>query len=212
MRLPSGLGANAQDGQRVADGMIKRYGTWKNRSAIKPPPGWRGEDCEAAADLWFQGFKKREIAFVCGCDKWDLATVSDRFKWPTRRDLKAAGLLPLRKRLAIPQGWTQEDYERARSMWLAGPSEMEIGAAFGKSRHVINGIAHRFGWPPRGSPIIRRENTAAPLAPKPQPFNIRPPLPAGHPLTWGLISNEPFPHHLAPVLSVGSRKRPGNFT
>jgi hypothetical protein len=94
----------------------------------------------------------------------------------------------------IPNGWTRESYESARAMWLAGMTESQIGAAHGRSRHVINGIAHRFGWPPRESPIIRSEKTDAPAAPKPLSFSIRPPLPAGHPLTWDLISNGmPFP-------------------
>jgi len=85
-------------------------------------------------------------------------------------------------KIDIPTGWTLENYQAARQCWLDGDTQSEIGRKFGVSKHTINGIAHRFGWPARGSPIIY--SAAVEAAPLP---DDRPPLPAGHPLTWGLI-------------------------
>ncbi len=81
----------------------------------------------------------------------------------------------------LPRGWTQEDYDKGYALAAAGHTCTQIGDAINKSKDAIVGVSHRWNWPKRARPDP---------APKPAERPVeRAPLPPGHPVTWGLISN-----------------------
>ena len=83
--------------------------------------------------------------------------------------------------------WTPVADKVILTMRVAGSSWADIGQQLGLSRNTVI---------ERG----RRLNAAAPVKPKllviERVMEVDPnraPLPAGHPLTWGLLTNEPYP-------------------
>ncbi len=83
--------------------------------------------------------------------------------------------------------WTAVADQTIREMRAAGDTWSAIGRRLGLARSTVI---------ERG----RRLRAVAPVKPPPSPKRDdmlddpnRPPLPAGHPLTWGLLTDEPFP-------------------
>jgi hypothetical protein len=81
----------------------------------------------------------------------------------------------------VPRGWSAENFRTAYLMWCEGRRAVDIGRAIGVSRFAVCGVKHRYGWP---------SHKQAPAKPKPETRSC---LPAGHPDTWGLISNDRYP-------------------
>ncbi len=52
-------------------------------------------------------------------------------------------------------GWTDDEIKELRRRWMADERTLAIGAAMGRSKNAIVGMAHRIGLPERASPIIR---------------------------------------------------------
>jgi hypothetical protein len=55
---------------------------------------------------------------------------------------------------------TEAAVARARELWDLGVSTREIGRQVGCTKSSVVGYAHRQGWPPRPSPIIRNGKRA----------------------------------------------------
>lgn len=94
-----------------------------------------------------------------------------------------------------PMKWTAEVCDTLREMWAGGWTPAEIGQRLGVSYNAIVQKAARLGLAARGQ--VRRKAPPRPSgaggAAKGarlgglRKWHTRPPLPAGHPLTWGLI-------------------------
>lgn len=71
----------------------------------------------------------------------------------------------------------------------AGATWVAIAAELGLSAWCVNQRAQKLGLT-----TGRLAAAPEPEAPQPTPGAIlRPPLPAGHPDTWGLLSSDPYP-------------------
>jgi hypothetical protein len=82
----------------------------------------------------------------------------------------------------FPEGWTEAQFHLAQKLYQEGLSLRLIGIQVGKTGDIVKGVAHRAGWPRRVPPVCP--------AGKARGYDA---LPPGHPLTWGVISNESFP-------------------
>lgn len=82
--------------------------------------------------------------------------------------------------------------ERIAELWATGLSASKIGALVGLRKNSVIGIVHRDNLPPRKSPLLPK--------PEPEPKLARPyggaPLPAGHPVSWGVLVEDTWMEHL----------------
>lgn len=90
--------------------------------------------------------------------------------------------------------WTDDDKAKARKMWGEGAPTKDIGAALGREKNSVIGMARREGFPPRPSPIgvtgllpaprprtkdLPRGQRRPPPPPKPEPLRlVATPVPA----------------------------------
>jgi hypothetical protein len=94
--------------------------------------------------------------------------------------------------LGMPQAlvWTQKQDDRIRRRRSEGATWMQIGVEMGMSRNTIiergRRLGAKAGQVSREPPPKREEE---PVSEDPN----RLPLRAGHPLTWGVISDDPWP-------------------
>lgn len=92
--------------------------------------------------------------------------------------------------------WSPAKVAELQKLWAAGYPTEEIGRRMNVSKSAIVGKAHRLHLPPRKSPIIHTppKTPELPTAIAPERRALPPvPLPAGSPLSWGLISNLEWP-------------------
>lgn len=90
-----------------------------------------------------------------------------------------------------PSRVTQGQHDDAlRQLWAEGLSGAEIGRRLGISKNAVTGRVHRLGLPARPSPLVpakpvKTSSTAAPYRPALSGTDA---IPAGHPMTWGMIT------------------------
>lgn len=78
-------------------------------------------------------------------------------------------------------GWTMEQLDTLRRMWVEGASYTEIAIAVGKSRNSIAGKSHRLGLPKRDMEHFRRKSAESARKrwgeprekPKPKHFSLK---------------------------------------
>jgi hypothetical protein len=68
--------------------------------------------------------------------------------------------------------WDAPTIERARLLWQKGVPTREMGRQLGVTTNAVLGAAHRYGFPARPSPILRRFPSGKPKHPRGQ---ARPP-------------------------------------
>ena len=106
------------------------------------------------------------------------------------------------------RGWPHAELETMVELWNAGTlSLVEIAVKMGKTKAMINGMAHRMPnrCPPKRTPVNKGKEPA-PLAVS---LKSRWPLPAGHPITWGAISALPWPADLGFMTASRVTERTG---
>lgn len=89
--------------------------------------------------------------------------------------------------MPLPRSWTEEADSLIRTMRLERRTWAEIARSLGLSRNTVI---------ERGRRILAI--APAPVSKPPAEKSVsedpnRVPLPAGHPLTWALLTDEPFP-------------------
>jgi hypothetical protein len=89
--------------------------------------------------------------------------------------------------MPLPRIWTKEADTKIRMMRLERKTWADIGRSLGLSRNTVIERGRRilaFAPAPACKPLIERIVSEDPN---------RLPLPAGHPLTWSLLTDEAFP-------------------
>jgi hypothetical protein len=90
--------------------------------------------------------------------------------------------------MPLARDWTQAQDDTIISMRAAGETWKVIGLALGLSRNTVI---------ERGRRLNAQAAPVTPAAPEPDDRAVGPvgALPAGHPTTWGLISDREFPRY-----------------
>jgi GcrA cell cycle regulator len=83
--------------------------------------------------------------------------------------------------------WSEHREAQLCELWAAGHSGGEIARRMHATKDAVVGKAHRLKLALRPSP--NRRSDAPPVAPE---RADRAPLPAGHPTTWGCLSDQPW--------------------
>jgi hypothetical protein len=100
---------------------------------------------------------------------------------------------------AMPEArrWTAAADSTICGLRAAGATWAEIGRQLGLSRNTVIERGRRLCAmaPPRAAPIVRQAEDDP----------SRGALPAGHPLTWGLLTAEPYPLEVG---RIGEGRRP----
>ncbi len=87
------------------------------------------------------------------------------------------------------RGWTEEADRVIRDMRGSGKTWSAIGLCLGLSRNTVIERGRRL------CAMAPKRDTVLPEVKLVSDDPNRSALPAGHPLTWGLICSEPFPHN-----------------